>query len=191
MTLRIVKAVPSYKNSYQKTKIGGLLRSTLDLFVTFCCQKWPVSWLKVLWTHSTINSSENTTENLIKTVHKLQLQFNQFISSVRFVRSFCSFVRCFVYIGRWHQWNDFVRCVSYFTLSYPLFIVIYSKLVHSIPTKTSQKRKKVRLAKYQPPFCRTSFQTVWLRKEKKNWTIYCQKNRTSELCYVRDFVICL
>ncbi len=76
------------KNSYQKKKIGGLLRSILDLFRTFCCQKRPVSWLKVLWTNSTTNSSENTTENSIKTVHKLQLQFNQFnqfISSVCFV----------------------------------------------------------------------------------------------------------
>jgi hypothetical protein len=90
MTLEIVKAVPSYENSYQKTKIGGLLRSTLDLFVTKLLPKTAGFWLKILWTHSTINSSENTTENSIKTVHKLsvnyklQLRLDQFISSVRF-----------------------------------------------------------------------------------------------------------
>ncbi len=44
-------------------------------------------------------------------------------------------------------------------------------------------------AKYRPLFCQANFQTIWLRKEKKSGMFCCQINRTSELCYVRDFVL--
>jgi len=80
---------------------------------------------------------KNTTENSIKTVHKLQLQFkqfNQFISSVRSFRQFV--IHCYCC----HQ-NTVTKGVRYNSLSYPLFIVTCFKLAHRLLRPKKEKRK--------------------------------------------------
>jgi hypothetical protein len=182
MTLEIVKAVPSYKNSYQKTKIGGLLRSLLDLFVTFLLPK-TAGFLA--------EDSLDTFNNQLKWKYNWKSDQKQFTNYNYNYVSFVSFVSSlFIVIVVIRILSS--KGVRYNTLSYPRFILICFKLAHItshwILTSMDWFRSLRVPTKYRPLFCRANFQTIWLRKNKKSWTFCCQNNRTSELYYVRGFL---
>ena len=59
-----------------------------DLLWLFGCQKQPVSWLKILQTHSTTNSSENTRSNqFINYKSQSSSRFNLIVSSLLLLSS--------------------------------------------------------------------------------------------------------
>ena len=136
------------------------------------------SLAELLWMCSTAKIQVKTNQEASQfTIHN---QFNQFIQSVRqFVGSFVAFV----YIKKTKDITQ--RGVRYNTLSSPFFIVICFQLVHI------NGQNFVRCVSQQNTGLCFDGQIFGLRKEKKSLTNYCQSNRTLELCYVRDFVVCL
>jgi hypothetical protein len=157
--------VVSVKHSYhqKQSPVAGLrLKSAFSDF--FGCPKWPIFGPKMLedtWGHiKHLIKVKIQVKNSHKT-HRITI-YSPVHSSIN---QFVSSLFLFTPKNHWHQQRKTKK---------PL---------------TSTKKKIVRCVSQQNTgLCFAG--RIWLREEKKSGTFCRQINRTSELCYVRNFVLC-